>query len=226
MKRWGITVARFGMLGVGSIFLYYGAGFLLLVPGIPGEPYFVKERWVYGVLPLAVGTLIVIASALLAASQPPGRKIPSTIPKLSGFRGALRQSFAYAGVGIVMVLLVVLGVDAIRVKFQPKVPPAFTKSIPGAAPLRVNFLNPSRSHMIVEVRLGLGDCASDPVMHTQRVNGDTGWVLAVSALPKDHLCWRAASLTDGREGAWGEWQVLARSDPSRLENETYEVTLP
>ncbi len=44
---------------IGSVLLYFGSGMLLLMPGRPGERYFVSGRILYGVLP-------VIASAVLA----------------------------------------------------------------------------------------------------------------------------------------------------------------
>jgi hypothetical protein len=44
--------------------LYFGSGMLLLVPGYPGESYFAKERFIYGVLPalLSIGLLMVTAA--------------------------------------------------------------------------------------------------------------------------------------------------------------------
>lgn len=214
MRRWGIVIARFGLLVVASVLLYYGGAFLLIVPGVPGEPYLVKARWLYGVLPLAAGILTMGASAWLALAIAELR---------TDFIGELKRSFRYAGIGVTVVFLVLCGIDFFRE--HPKQVPAFTKTKIGAVPLRVDFLNPSRSYVAVEVRLGEGGCDDNPIVHVQTVNGDVGWVLAISALPQEKLCWRTARLRNGKVGTWGQWQVLTRTGASKPETETYEVTL-
>ncbi len=50
---------------VACLFLYYGATMLLMVPGYPGEEYFAKDRIVYGVIPAAVGSALVLLSSWL-----------------------------------------------------------------------------------------------------------------------------------------------------------------
>jgi hypothetical protein len=214
VRRWGIILARFGLLGAAIMLLYFGAVFLLLVPGFPGEPYLVKERWLYGVLPLAAGVLTMGTSTWLALAIPGSR---------TDFVGELKRSFRYAGIGATVVFLVLYAIDSFRE--HPKQVPAFTKTKIGAVPLRADFLNPSRSYVAVEVRLGVGSCDDDPVVHVQKVNGDAGWVLAISALPQEKLCWRTARLRNDKEGTWGQWQVLTRTGASKPETETYEVTL-
>jgi hypothetical protein len=213
VRRWGIIIAKVGLLGAASVLLYYGAGFLLIVPGVPGEPYLVKERWLHGVLPLAAGVLAMGASTWLALTEAESR---------TGFVGELKRSFRYAGIGSTVVFLVLCAFDIFRE--HPKQVPAFTKTKAGTIPLRVDFLNPSRSYVAVEVRVGVGSCDDVPVVHVQKVNGDAGWVLAISALPQEELCWRTAPLRNGKEGIWGQWQVLARTGASKLET-AYEVTL-
>jgi hypothetical protein len=216
VRNRGVIVARFGLLTAASVLLYYGAGFLLMVPGVPGEPYLVKER-LYGVLPLAAGMLIVGASASL------GLVIAGSKPHRRDLAGELRRSFKYAAIGAVAVFCSILAIDTRRKR--PDQTPAFTRIKTGEMPLQVAFLNPYRSHIAIEIRLGLNGCDNDPAIRTQKVNGDAGWVLAISALPADRLCWRSASLDSGREGPWGQWHVLERTPASEHQTETYEVPL-
>ena len=62
MKYIGLTAARFVCLSFGSVLFYYGVGFLLFVPDVPGELYWQRERWVYGVLPLLLSIVTVLLS--------------------------------------------------------------------------------------------------------------------------------------------------------------------
>lgn len=54
-----MRVARFAILAIASILLYFALGMLLFVPLDPGGPYWAKERIVYGLLPLLLGGIVI-----------------------------------------------------------------------------------------------------------------------------------------------------------------------
>lgn len=94
-RRSLIAVARFLLLAVASVLLYYGLGMLLLVPGDPGGPYWVRNRVVYGVIPLFAGLL-----ALAVSSWAATRYNPQTDPVR-----AISRNLLYGGIGIVLVFV-------------------------------------------------------------------------------------------------------------------------
>jgi hypothetical protein len=54
------------LLAFASFLFYFGLGMLLLVPGAPGEPYWAKERLIYGVVPLCAGLTLATAGPWIA----------------------------------------------------------------------------------------------------------------------------------------------------------------
>ena len=49
------------LFAIACVLLYFGTGMLLVVPGYPGESYFVTKRILYSVLPTAFGGALLIA---------------------------------------------------------------------------------------------------------------------------------------------------------------------
>ena len=75
--RFVLTI-RLLLLASASIALYCGFGELLLVPHAPGEPYWAKERFLYGVIPLVLGfTIATIAGWVGVAKSPDGDFVSS-----------------------------------------------------------------------------------------------------------------------------------------------------
>ena len=93
-----LRAARFALLTVASITLYYGLGMLLLVPGDPGGPYWVRERVIYGVLPLSAGALSLAAASCVTILCYPGLDPVSLI----------KRNLLYAVVGIVLVFALLI----------------------------------------------------------------------------------------------------------------------
>jgi hypothetical protein len=58
------------LLASASILLYAGLGMLLLVPHAAGEPYWAKERFTYGVLPLFLGFALATVCGRTAVHRP------------------------------------------------------------------------------------------------------------------------------------------------------------
>ncbi|MGA2435561.1 MAG: hypothetical protein ABSG25_09780 [Bryobacteraceae bacterium] len=87
-------------------------------------------------------------------------------------------------------------------------------------PLRVEFSNPQRAFLAVETTLGPNQCSANPVLHTQELNGDAGWVLTAFAKDSDKLCYRVSDL---KGVGWGEWHEVGRQKSGQ--NEVYGVTL-
>jgi hypothetical protein len=94
-RRSLIAVARFLLLAVASVLLYYGLGMLLLVPGDPGGPYWVRNRVVYGVIPLFAGLLALAVSSWAATHYK-----PQTDPVR-----AISRNLLYGVIGIVLVFV-------------------------------------------------------------------------------------------------------------------------
>ena len=93
-----LRAARFALLAMSSIALYFGLGMLLLVPGDPGGPYWVKERVVYGLLPLSTGALLLAFSSWLAILYCP-RVDPVAL---------IKRNLLYAAIGIVLVFVLLV----------------------------------------------------------------------------------------------------------------------
>jgi len=53
------------MFAAGCFLLYFGTGMLLLVPGVPGEPYWSGLRALYGLVPAGAGIGILGLAAWL-----------------------------------------------------------------------------------------------------------------------------------------------------------------
>ena len=107
MKHIGWMAARFVCLGIGSVLLYYGVGFLLFVPGVPGESYWQKERLTYGVLPLLFSVITALLSTWLAIQTPQPSNSDHLSPEPDPVL-TLGKSLAYTGVGAVVVFLLLI----------------------------------------------------------------------------------------------------------------------
>ncbi len=59
----------------GTVGLWFGFGMSFLVPGIPGEPYFQRQRVLYGNLPLLASALALCAAGWLFFRSESERKI-------------------------------------------------------------------------------------------------------------------------------------------------------
>lgn len=93
-----VSAARLALLFVASALLYYGLGMLLLVPGDPGGPYWVKERVIYGLLPIAGGILSLSGSSWIAIHSQP--KIdPASI---------IKRELLHTAAGIVLVFALLI----------------------------------------------------------------------------------------------------------------------
>ena len=96
MERKPLVVAcRFILLAVASVLLYYGLAMLLLVPGVPGGPYWEKARVAYGVVPVLSGLLTLAASAWAAARYRTQEDRVETVIR----------TLVYAAVGVVLVFV-------------------------------------------------------------------------------------------------------------------------
>ena len=93
-----MRIARFAILGAACVLLYYGLGMLLLVPGDPGGPYWLKERVVYGLLPVFAGALVFALSTWLAIRLYPQADSPAVI----------KRNFIYAAIGIALVFALLI----------------------------------------------------------------------------------------------------------------------
>jgi hypothetical protein len=89
--------------------------------------------------------------------------------------------------------------------------------------VRVEFQNPLRQNLKIEVRIGAGGCAVNPVLHTQEVKGDVGWVLTAFAEVDEKLCYRVAG--DGGPSKWGEWHLIDRREGPKELAKGYQVIL-
>ena len=92
---------------------------------------------------------------------------------------------------------------------------------PPKVAVRVEFLNPTHSRLAIETRIGQNQCARNPVLHTQALNGDADWVLTVFADRHEGLCYRVRRLD---KGAWGAWHEVSRHADGQ--SEVYQVSLP
>jgi hypothetical protein len=73
-----VLTGRVLFLASASISLYCGVGELLLVPHAWNEPYWAKERFVYGVVPLVIGfTMATIAGWVAVAKSQHGDLVSS-----------------------------------------------------------------------------------------------------------------------------------------------------
>jgi hypothetical protein len=106
-----IAVARFMLLGVASVLLYFGLGMLVLVPGDPGGPYWARNRVVYGAVPFFAGLLALAISSWAAV-----RFYPHADPA-----EAIKRSLLYSVVGIVLVLVSVIFND-LYIHFPLRIP--------------------------------------------------------------------------------------------------------
>lgn len=61
---------RWGLLASASCLLYFGLWMLLLVPGVPGEPYWARGRVLYGFVPLLAGLSLSTVCGRLALERP------------------------------------------------------------------------------------------------------------------------------------------------------------
>ena len=110
-RRSLIAVARFILLVVASVLLYYGLAMLLLVPGDPGGPYWARNRVVYGAIPLFTGLLALAVSSWTAA-----RYNPQADPV-----HAIKRNLLYGVIGIVLVFVSLIFND-LYVHFPIRIP--------------------------------------------------------------------------------------------------------
>jgi hypothetical protein len=88
----------------------------------------------------------------------------------------------------------------------------------------VEFYNPSRAKLAVEMRLGQNGCAENPILFPKKIDGDVGWVVTVWAAAEDEFCYRIRYLELASE--WGDWEKLERRRAADGYREKYEVTIP
>jgi hypothetical protein len=89
------------LLAVASVLLYFGLGMLLLVPGDPGGPYWVRERIVYGLLPFFSSLIFIAFSTWLAARR-----------ERADLFSCVKWNLICAGVGAVVVFVLLILNDA------------------------------------------------------------------------------------------------------------------
>lgn len=92
----------------------------------------------------------------------------------------------------------------------------------GKTPLRVEFANPHRSFIVLQTTLGTGECSTNPVLYSPRLDGDVGWVLTTFVGEHDRLCYRISYYT--ANPGWHEWHEIKRV--SSGSDEAYQVRLP
>src|SRR5579872_817887 len=106
-----MAVARFMLLAVASVLLYYGLGIFLLVPGAPGRPDWARNRVVYGAIPLFAGLLALAVSSWTAA-----RYNLQADPVQ-----AIKRNLLYGAIGIVLVFVCLIFND-LYVHFPIRIP--------------------------------------------------------------------------------------------------------
>ena len=92
---------------------------------------------------------------------------------------------------------------------------------PPGLSVRIDFLNPKHSRIAIDARVGPSECSMNPMLHTQTLNGDAGWVLTAFAGEHERLCYRLRSL--GNE-EWGPWREVKRHIDGQREG--YQVSIP
>lgn len=61
---------RVVVLASASLMLYYGLGYLFLVPRLAGVPYWITERFTRGLLPLFIGSVLAAICGRMAVHRP------------------------------------------------------------------------------------------------------------------------------------------------------------
>lgn len=61
VKDWMRLGIVFCLFVVSCCLLYFGSTMLLFVPGVPGGPYWVEERLLYGLIPATLGVGLLVA---------------------------------------------------------------------------------------------------------------------------------------------------------------------
>lgn len=92
----------------------------------------------------------------------------------------------------------------------------------GKTRLRVEFENPNRSFIVLQTTLGSGECSTNPVLYSPRLDGDAGWVLTTFAHDDDRLCYRISYYQSSP--GWHEWHEVNRVKSGG--DEQYQVMLP
>jgi len=172
-----------------------------------------RDRVIYGVSPL----LLVVAAIIIGAwvSTESWQLGVTRSRGATDFFKAIKRTSAYVFCGAVLVLALFILKDIIK----PKVLVLLTPQ----QRLSVNFLNPSRSNILVEVRTGRNACPSDPVIRTEDLDGGD-WMFVTSVTAEDRLCYRLRNIAGG--GDWDEWYVLSRPAARGWGKENYQVTIP
>jgi hypothetical protein len=92
----------------------------------------------------------------------------------------------------------------------------------GKTRLRLEFENPNHSFLVLQTTLGTGECSTNPVLHSLRLDGDAGWVLTTFAHYDDRLCYRISYYQSSP--GWREWHEVERV--KGRDEEAYQVKLP
>lgn len=92
--------------------------------------------------------------------------------------------------------------------------------------IRIEFENPTRKHVTVRVRMGAGPCGKNPIITTQEIKGDAGFVFTAFSELNELVCYSASMPESDGAGSLGEWHTIRRTVKSDQENETYRVRIP
>ena len=92
--------------------------------------------------------------------------------------------------------------------------------------IRIEFENPTRKHVTVRVRMGTGPCGTNPLITTQEIKGDAGFVFTAFSEPNELVCYSASMPENAGASSLGEWHTIRRTVKTDQENETYRVSIP
>jgi len=92
--------------------------------------------------------------------------------------------------------------------------------------LRIEFENPTRQNLTIDVRIGAGRCGSNPIVRSHQIKGDAGYVFTGFIEPDEVACYavRGPETTSGEH--LGAWQTISRTVKPDQQSEAYHAIIP
>ena len=163
---------------------------------------------------------------------------PSSPPLGQVRRAVLLANFgSYAALALVAILWlgIAIGRGPQRSAYGTEIPgpsvprraePPATPSSVARERIKIEFENPTRKEITIWVRMGAGPCGTNPLITTQEIKGDAGFVFTAFSEPHELVCYSVSMPEGAGAGSLGEWHAITRTVKSDQENETYRVRIP